>query len=128
MKKLLFIIVILLVSSIFHSCEKETLDETLLWRGNGKWRCSEGCFENALHEYWRYFSNNNGYTWVEDEDIYEDEAQKFTWKLVKSELEQIHILEMGGVVPKIYTVTELTATRLRYKDIYGTSTTFEKVE
>ena len=130
MKKLLVFIVIVLVSIFFHSCDREKgYDESLLW---GKWHCSEGCYrlstnQEAMYEYWRYFSSNKGYTWVEDEDVNEDEAQPFDWRIVKSELRQIHTMEMGGVVPRNYTITELTATRLRYTDDFGRSSLFIKV-
>ena len=66
-------------------------------------------------------------TWDEADDVTEDEAQLFTWTLVESELTHIHILEMGGTVPKVYTVTELTATSLKYKDDFGKSFSFTKV-
>ncbi len=57
----------------------------------------------------------------------EEEAQAFTWSLDAAELTHIHILEMGGEgVPKIYTVTELTATTLKYKDQFD-SYSFTKV-
>jgi hypothetical protein len=34
---------------------------------------------------------------------------------------------MGGTVPKVYTVTELTETTLKYKDDFGGSFSFTKV-
>jgi len=116
MKRILVFLAVVSVSVLFHSCEKEEeFDETLLY---GKWQ------SGTL--YYKYLSNHTGSTWDEADDVNEDEAQPFTWKLVKSELEQIHLMEMGGKVPKYYTVTELTATRLRYKDDYK-SFSFTKV-
>ncbi|MDI9545652.1 MAG: hypothetical protein QM282_07285 [Bacteroidota bacterium] len=38
----------------------------------------------------------------------------------------MHILEVGGVVPKVYTVTELTATSLKYEDEFGKTYSFTK--
>ena len=99
------------------SCEEETFfEEELL---PGKWR------SGTL--YYRYFSGGTGYTWDTSDDVTEDEAQNFTWTLVKSELTHIHILEIGGTVPKVYTVKELTTTRLRYEDDFGKSYTFTRV-
>ena len=120
MKKLLFFIALLSVSVLFHSCENEkSFDETLLW---GKWRTVTG------NLYYRYLPNHTGATWDEDDDVHEDEAQGFEWKLVKSELRQIHIMEMGGAVPKTYTVTELTATSLKYRDKFNKSFSFVKAD
>lgn len=44
-----------------------------------------------------------------------------------SELTQIHIMTIGGNVPKVYTVTELTATTLKYKDSFSVTHSFTKV-
>ncbi|MDR1459744.1 MAG: hypothetical protein LBI60_05990, partial [Bacteroidales bacterium] len=61
------------------------------------------------------FANGTGYFWDEGEDVSENEAQTFTWTLEKSELTQIHDMEISGAkVPKTYTVTELTASSLKY--------------
>ena len=107
MKRLLLILVALSVAILFNSCEKEEeFDETLLY---GKWR------SGTLH--YKYLSDHTGATWDTKDDITEDEAQPFTWTLVKSELRQIHLMTMGGSVPKTYTVTKLTAGTLEYEDI-----------
>jgi len=125
MKKSLVFIAVLLVSSFFHSCEKEqTFNENFLI---GKWRSGT--------EYYKYLPNSSaqregykkGGSWDESDDVYEDEAQPFDWRLQKSELRHIHIMEMGGVVPKSYTVTELTTATLRYIDDFGNSFFFIKV-
>jgi len=109
---------IILISAILVSCEKEEVyfDDTLLI---GKWQTG------SLFE--RYFENGTGYTWDESDDVSEDEAQDFTWTLLNAELTQIHILEIGGTVPKVYTVTELTSTNLRYEDDFGRSYSFTRV-
>jgi len=108
-----FLISFLLISALFHSCKKEEFDETLLY---GRWKPVSG---TSLH--FRYDRNGEGVTWNPDVDQLESEGQKFEWELVKSELTQIHLMEtVGGVViPKVYTVTELTATSLKYKDSFS---------
>jgi hypothetical protein len=119
MKKILFILAILVsTSGLFVSCEKEELsfDEELLI---GKWRSD--------NLYYKYLSDGSGYTWDTNDDVTEEEAQAFTWTLKESELKQLHMLEIGGIVPKVYTVTELTSTTLKYKDDFGKSFTFSKV-
>jgi len=108
----------LIVVSLVVSCEpeEEIFDQTLLY---GKWQ-SEQLF-------YKYMADGTGTTWDESDDVYEEEAQSFTWTLVNSELTHIHIMEMGGSVPKVYTVTELTASTLQYRDDFGKSYSFIKV-
>jgi hypothetical protein len=98
---------------LFYSCGKEEIfDETLLY---GKWKPVSG---TSMH--FRYDRNGEGVTWNPNEDQLEYEGQKFTWELVKSELTQIHLMEIGGgKIPKVYTVTELTASSLKYKDSFS---------
>jgi len=114
MKRVLcFFGLVLMISALFHSCFKdEEFDETLLI---GKWKPVSG-----TSMYFRYDSNGEGVTWNPKEDQLESEGQKFTWELVMSELTQIHLMEIGGgKIPKVYTVTELTATTLKYKDSFS---------
>jgi len=119
MKKLLFYLsMIALVSILAVSCEKEPayFDESLLI---GKWR------SGTL--YYKYHADHTGATWDTADDVTEDEAQDFTWTLERDELKQYHVLEIGGTVPKFYTVTELTATTLKYHDEFGVNFSFTKV-
>ncbi len=116
-KSFIFLISAVLLTLMMTSCETEELfDETLL---EGKWK------SGTL--YYRYFANGNGYSWDEGDDVNEAEAQDFTWTLQKTVLTHIHILEIGATVPKVYTVTELTETSLKYKDDFGKSFSFIKV-
>lgn len=122
MKKLSVVIVSLcLITSTLSSCDlfntNEKFDKAFL---PGKWQ------QGTLYE--RYYSNGDGLTWDTIDDVTEDEAQPFTWTLTEDNLTQIHIMEMGGKIPKNYTVTILTPTRLNYQDDYGTSYSFTKVE
>ena len=108
---------LLFAAFMLVSCETEDMfDETLLV---GKWK------SGTL--YYRYFIDGAGYTWDTGDDVTEEEAQNFTWTLIRSELTHIHILEIGGTVPKVYTVTELTPTGLKYHDDFGRSYSFVKV-
>ncbi len=119
MKKILsYLVPAFLIATLFVSCAEDDLsfDEELLI---GKWR------SGTLFE--RYDSDGTGATWDTSDDVSEDEAQEFTWTLIKTDLTQIHLMEMGGKVPKYYTVTELTATRLKYKDDFGNHFSFTKV-
>lgn len=119
MKRLSFYLLsCVMVAFIFTSCEMvdTSFDETLLI---GKWKSGT--------EYYRYDTQGSGVTWDTADDVTEEEGQAFTWTLQSSSLTHIHIMQTGGNgVPKIYTVTELTATTLSYKDDFK-SYTFAKV-
>ena len=93
----------------------EKFDKSLL---SGYW------VSGTVHEF--YDPAGTGYTWDTADDVTEEEAQPFTWTLEKKTLTQIHQMEMGGNVPKIYTVTKLNATTLEYHDDYGKYCTFTK--
>lgn len=79
-------------------------------------------------EYYRYDADLTGATWDTADDVSESEAQSFTWSLEGAQLTVIHQMEMGGVVPKLYTLTDLTSNTLKYKDSYGQSFTFTRVQ
>ena len=119
----LIIIAILAISAIIvsmSSCSPDTdveFDQTLL---TGKWQ------ENNSLVFEVYGKDGSGYTWDEADDVTEAEAQPFTWGLNGNVLTQVHTMEMGGNVPKVYTVTKLTATELIYEDNYGNKHTFWK--
>ncbi len=113
-------IIAFLTAVVMSSCsgllgEKE-FDRALLV---GKWQQGD--------LFYVYEANGNGHTWDEGDDIMESEAQIFTWELDMDVLTQIHIMEIGGNIPKVYTVTELSASRLSYEDDFGKSYTFTKV-
>ncbi|MBQ8721196.1 MAG: hypothetical protein IJY67_03500 [Paludibacteraceae bacterium] len=106
----------------FTSCSPDTdieFDETLLY---GKWQ------ENDTQNFEVYKEDGTGYTWDEADDVTEAEAQHFTWTLEGENLTHIHIMEMGANIPKVYTVTKLSATELAYEDDYGKIHTFSKIQ
>jgi hypothetical protein len=109
---------LILLTILAVSCTKEdtTFDQTLL---TGKWK------SGTL--FYKYLADGTGGTWDTSDNVTEAEAQAFTWTLVKDLLTQIHVLEMGGSVPKVYTVTELTSTSLKYNDDFGVTFSFTKV-
>lgn len=120
MNKLSNLIVVVIMAFGFFACNpvEDMFDETLLI---GKW--SSGT------EFYRYDVNGKGATWDTSDDVTEAEAQAFTWTLSNAELTHIHIMVTGGSgVPKIYTVTELTATSLKYKDSFNKSYSYTKVK
>jgi len=97
--------------------DSNTFDATLLI---GKWK--------SATLYYRYDTGGTGATWDTADDVTESEAQKFNWTLDQSSLTHIYIMETGGYgVPKIYKVTELSATVLKYEDEFGKSFSFSKI-
>jgi hypothetical protein len=120
----LFLILIFAVSATMlsmSSCSPDTdveLDRNLLI---GKWQ------ETNTLNFEVYGKDGSGYTWDEADDVTEAEAQPFTWGLNGNVLTQVHTMEMGGNVPKAYTVTKLTATELVYEDNYGKVHSFDKI-
>ncbi len=120
MKRLILILlsfatIALLSTSCTQDETSPSFDESLII---GKWK------SGTLFE--RYDSDNTGATWDTSDDVTEEEGQQFTWTITGDQLEQIHIIENGGSVPKVYTITELTALSLIYKDDYGVTKSFTK--
>lgn len=122
MKRVLFYLTVFVaVSFMAVSCEPEvSFDESLLI---GEWtRPSE---RGIFHD--KYFEGGTGYTWDDGEDVTEANAQDFNWTLVGAELTLVHLMESSEVdITKIYTVTELTATSLKYYDDLGANYSFTK--
>jgi len=119
MKKTLIYATLLIAISLFVvSCTKEetSFDQTLL---TGKWQ------SGTL--FYKYLSNGTGGTWDTSDNVTEAEAQAFTWTLEEDVFTHIHILQVGGNVPKIYTLTELTSTTLKYHDDFNVNFSFTKV-
>lgn len=92
----------------------------------GKWVLTKGGAQGT--EFWRYKADGTGATWDTADDVSEEEAQAFDWTLEGDQLTQIHKLESSaGVVPMVYTVTALTSSKLNYKDDYGRTYVFTRV-
>ena len=74
-----------------------------------------------------------GREWNEDDDVYEEDLLPygngwFKYKLVKSDLTEIHLMDNGGAEePKVYVVQKLTDTELEYRDEYKKTYYFQKV-
>ena len=116
--KRLSLLLMIAAAALAVSCDDEkSFDPDLLV---GKW--ARGT------EYYRYDADHNGATWDTADDVQESEAQPFTWELEGDQLTLIHRMEMGGVVPKVYTVTDLTASTLTYRDNYQQTYTYSKTQ
>ena len=113
MKKLIFSLCAILL--VLSGCDKKNkFDEADLI---GRWKYG------TIWE--TYSSSGNGTTWDTADDVYESEAQSFTWELKGETLIQYHTLEMGGTDPRPCTVKTLTATTLVYTK-NGKTYTFTK--
>ncbi len=116
MKNIVRAILVIVSVCLCVSCGPEQLlDSSLLV---GTWR--EGSYYEC------YYSDGTGKYWDTSEDYYEDEAITFTWDFLLGTLTQYHTLEFGGVVPKVYTIEELTSSTLVYSDSFGVTHHFEK--
>ena len=117
-KRKLIILLVITIALCFDGCNlfnKKKFDVNML---PGYWQ------SGTLHEY--YNANGTGYTWDTADDVTEEEAQPFNWTLDEATLTQNHLMEMGGIVPKTYTLKTLNTTTLVYQDDYGKSYTFNK--
>ena len=126
----LVVIAVAMTSCFGPSNEPDFVEADLL----GLWQ------ETGTEAYVRFTSEKDdtgeykyGREWDESEDIFESDLLPygngwFKYKLVKSDLTEIHLMDNGGAeVIEIYVVTKLTAGDLEYKDNYGTTHIFEKV-
>lgn len=126
MKKIFGLLASLAVLAVMvSSCSKMgddvSFDETFLY---GKWQ------SGTL--FYKYASDHSGKTWDVADDVTEEEAMNFTWELVNAEFTHIYVTELSAdgtkaSIPKVYTVTTLTATSLIYEDDYGKTYSFSKV-
>ena len=124
-------IIVIAMTSCFNTSEEPTFVEADLL---GLWQ------EKGTEAYVRFTNEKDdtgeykyGREWDESEDIFESDLLPygngwFKYKLVKSDLTEIHLMDNGGAeLPKVYVVTKLTAGNLEYKDNFGTTHVFEKV-
>lgn len=127
---ILVVVAIMMTSCFGSSNEPDFAEADLL----GLWQ------ETGTEAYVRFTSEKDdtgeykyGREWDESEDTFESDLKPygngwFKYKLVKSDLTEIHLMDNGGAeVPKIYVVTKLTDTVLQYKDDFGTTHSFDKV-
>ncbi len=131
MKKLLHIFLFLVIVLGLGACNKPeeiSFDSSLLY---GKWQ------EGSVYE--RYYASAiervlpngdtvqvNGTTWDVSDDVTEEEAQLFNWTLTGATLKHEHVGTFV-MVPKVYTVIMLSSSNLVYKDDYGVTHHYSKV-
>lgn len=90
-----------------------------------------GCWQKeATQEYWRYRADSTGVTWDESEDISEEESNLvYTWTINGDVLTHVFTgLQENQAVPKVYTVAAIDGTGMEWKDDYGMTYKYIKVE
>ena len=118
-KSIILISLVAAASLMLSSCHDDpTFDGDLIV---GKWVSGT--------EYYRYDSDGTGATWDVADDVQEEEGQPYTWSFdeTTSTLTLVHQMEMGGVIPKHYTITALDDSQLKYKDNYDREFTYNRV-
>ena len=117
--------VVAIVAMVMVSCQidKPTFQEADLlglWQENGQEAFVRFTAEQDETGEYKY-----GRQWNESEDIYEEDLKPygngwFKYKLVKSELTEIHLTDNGSAdIPKVYVVVKLNEYELQYEDEWG---------
>lgn len=134
MKKLVLFLLCLVIAFGFSACNNKPSNTINIHESDlyGKWQ------EGSVYE--RYYASMierilpngdtvkvNGTTWDAGDDITEDEAQLFIWTLTGNTLKHEHVGTFV-TVPKLYSISALSAHSLTYKDEYGVTHHFSKVE
>lgn len=125
-------LLVLAAAIVFAACEPDPFEPD--------YELMIGTWKNGT-EYMRYYDHSwqyeqyggttvevNGTEWDTSVDEGEAEALPFRWELEGTELLRYHYDYMGAVVPKSYTVTALSTSQLTYKDKYGRTYTYSKVQ
>ncbi len=99
---------------VFHDIE---FDADLL---PGVWQ------ENEL--YYRYNEDGTAVTWNLEDDVMEDEGTLLDWTLEYDRFTHYYHMDIGGVIPKPYTMKVLELDIMEYEDDYGVNHKFSKVE
>lgn len=142
-KRIVFLSVLAVIAVTMTSCWNVPEPEVVFDEANllGLWSKGDATgLDSVPVEFVRFTAEQDetgeykyGRQWNESEDIYEEDLVPygngwFKYKLVKSDLTEIHLMDNGGAeVPKVYFVTKLTDTELQYKDNFGTTHLFDKV-
>lgn len=112
--KCVALFVVLFFSLLATSCidEHTTVEPYQL---HGLWQ------KFSTQEYWRYRADGTGVTWDESEDVSEEESNlTFEWSINGDELTHIFRGSLGNqAVPKVYTITSISSTQMKWEDDYG---------
>lgn len=104
----------MLEPEVFHDIEFDT--DLLI----GLWKEDE--------VYYRYNDDGSGVTWDLADDVTEDEGTKMNWTLDHNLFTHYYIMEIGGIVPKMFNMKVLELDVMEYDDGYGVNHKLSKVD
>lgn len=78
--------------------------------------------------YYRYNDDGTAVTWDLADDVMEDEGTELEWTLEENVFTHLYKMEIGGIVPKVYTMKVLELDVMEYGDEFGVEHKFTKVE
>ena len=78
--------------------------------------------------YYRYNDDGTAVTWDLADDVMEDEGTELEWTLEEDLFTHLYKMEIGGTVPKTFTMKVLELDTMKYEDDFGVKHVFSKVE
>ena len=78
-----------------------------------------GLWQKDTHVYYRFNDDGTGYTWDTDDDLTENEASPFHWKISNGSLMLTHQLRMTGFIPRMYHIDAINDGSLQFHDPYS---------
>ena len=78
--------------------------------------------------YYRYSDDGTAVTWDLADDVMEDEGTELDWTLENDVFTHYYKMEIGGTVPKTFTMKVLEYDVMEYGDEFGVNHKFDKVE
>mgnify|MGYP007102082807 FL=1 len=115
---------------LLASCDKiASVDSSLMY---GKWMSNDSEYYRFDRSTWQYMLHDstyvsvNGARWKPGDDVTEEEAQPFVWSINGSDLTLTHQMYTGGKVPKTYTITSQSSSKMTWKDSYGNTISLTK--
>lgn len=82
--------------------------------------------QGTLHEV--YHVDGTGLSWDTEDDVSREEGKQFRWTLDSNQLRVVYPIATGGMVPRDYFVTFADDESLVYKDEFGSSHMWDKVQ
>lgn len=135
-RKLIFSSILAMIAVVMTSCWEIPEPDVVFKEADllGLWQ-EEGAeayvrFTDEMDESGEY---KYGREWDEAEDVLESDLKPygngwFKYKLVQSNLTEIHLMDNGGAdIPKVYVVVKLTDAELQYKDEFGSLKKLAKI-
>ena len=78
-----------------------------------------GLWQKGTHVYYRFNDDGTGHTWDTEDDLTENEASPFQWKVSNGSLMLTHELRMTGFIPRMYHIDAIDDGSLQFHDPYA---------